>query len=111
MRRALPMTLLLASVLGGCNASAPAPQAAAPSQAVARAEAGPALPAGAPCTQDVSGWRTLQDSDLQTGNLDQSVYAEIKRETDAAAAACAAGRDAEARSLIAASKRRHGYRG
>jgi hypothetical protein len=34
---------------------------------------------------------------------------QIKRDTDAASKACAAGRDAEAKSLVAASQRRHGY--
>jgi hypothetical protein len=110
MRNAVPMTILLAVALAGCNASAPAPQAAAPVGPVARADVGPALPAGAPCSAAVSSWRELQRSDLETGNLGKSVYEQIRRETDAAATACAAGRDAEARSLVAASRQRHGYR-
>jgi hypothetical protein len=111
MRHAVPMIVLLAATLAGCNASAPAPQAAAPVGPVARADLGPALPAGAPCSAEVSSWQALQKSDLDSGNLDKSVYDQIQHETNAAAAACAAGRDGEARSLVAASKKRHGYRG
>jgi len=43
------------------------------------------------------------------GHVAQSVYNQIKRETDAAQTVCAAGRDAEAKAMIAASEKRHGY--
>ena len=43
------------------------------------------------------------------GHVAQSVYDQIKRETDAAQSVCAAGRDAEAKAMIAASEKRHGY--
>ena len=43
------------------------------------------------------------------GHVVQSVYNQIKREMDAASTVCAAGRDAEAKSVVAASQRRHGY--
>ena len=39
----------------------------------------------------------------------QSVYNEIKREIAAAERECSAGRDAAARAMIVASKKRHGY--
>ena len=45
------------------------------------------------------------------GHVGQSVYNEIQREISAAAAACAAGKDGEASSMVSASKRRHGYPG
>ncbi len=43
------------------------------------------------------------------GHVAQSVYNQIKRDTDAASHVCEAGRDAEAKSMVAASQRRHGY--
>ena len=43
------------------------------------------------------------------GHVAQSVYNQIKREVGAAEAACAAGHDAEAKAMIAASESRHGY--
>ena len=36
-------------------------------------------------------------------------FAQVKRETDAASKVCAAARDAEAKSMVAASEKRHGY--
>ena len=43
------------------------------------------------------------------GHAVQSVYNQIKRETDAASKVCAAGLDADAKSMVATSQRRHGY--
>ena len=43
------------------------------------------------------------------GHVAQSVYNQIKREIDAAEPVCAAGRDAQAKAMIAASEQRHGY--
>ena len=43
------------------------------------------------------------------GHVVQSVYSQIKRDIAAAESVCAAGHDAEAKTMIAASERRHGY--
>jgi hypothetical protein len=43
------------------------------------------------------------------GHVVQSVYNQIKRETDAASKLCAAGRDAEAKAMVTTSQSRHGY--
>ncbi len=98
-----------AFALAACNA--PAPQASpppAPGSAVVTPP-GFRLPAGGSCSADVARYRAVLNNDLAMGNVAQSVYNQIKRETDAAEAACSAGRDAEGRSLLAASKKRHGY--
>jgi hypothetical protein len=42
------------------------------------------------------------------GHVVQSVYNQIKHETDTGSTVCTAGRDAEAKSMVAASQRRHG---
>jgi hypothetical protein len=67
------------------------------------------LPEGGDCSAKIARYRAVQDNDLSMGHVAQSVYNQIKRETDAAQSVCAAGRDAEAKAMIAASEKRHGY--
>ena len=71
--------------------------------------AGFQLPEGTDCSGKIARYRAVQDNDLSMGHVVQPVYNQIKRETDAASKACTAGRDAEAKSIVAASQRRHGY--
>jgi hypothetical protein len=102
--------LILASfALTACNA--PAPQASAPPAlgSVAVTPPGFQLPEGADCSAKIARYRAVQDNDLGMGHVNQSVYNQIKRETDAAQRVCAAGRDAEAKAMIVASEKRHGY--
>jgi hypothetical protein len=102
-----------AIALGGCNlsANAPAPQvvAAAPPPGPAQPH-WPSLPEGAACTADLNRYQGVLSADVRTGNVNRSVYDKIQTELTPAAQACAAGQDSEARSLIHASKVRHGYR-
>jgi hypothetical protein len=95
--------------LAACNA--PAPQASAPPApgSVAVTPPGFQLPEGMDCSGKIARYRAVQDNDLSMGHVGQSVYNQIKRETDAASKVCAAGRDAEAKSMVAASEKRHGY--
>ncbi|MBL8588723.1 MAG: hypothetical protein JNK46_09355 [Methylobacteriaceae bacterium] len=106
----LAAALALALAAAGCNqtAQAPAPAAAPPSPVT---PAGFRLPEGAGCSGDVARFRAIQENDLKTGHVNQKVYDQIRGEIAEAEAACAAGRDAEARGLIAASRKRHGYPG
>jgi hypothetical protein len=100
--------LLLALSLAACNT--PAPQAAAATSAtVSVTPQDFHLPEGGTCSAEIARYRAIQDNDLSMGHVAQSVYDQIKRETTAAQAECAAGHDAQAASLIVASKRRHGY--
>jgi hypothetical protein len=109
-----------AALLTGCN-STPAPTAAlqpaampAPQQTGAAPGVTPAsfhMPEGAGCTGDVARWRAIQDNDLRTGHVSQSVYERIKGEIDSAASACASGREGEASAMVRASRARHGYPG
>jgi len=117
-RTAFP-TLLLALgatvLLAGCNSTQP--------QATVTASAPPAysgsnitpsnfrMPEGSGCAGDVARWQAVQDNDLTTGNVNQSVYNQIKADIDRASAACQAGRSAEASSIVRASRARHGYPG
>jgi hypothetical protein len=67
------------------------------------------LPEGVDCSAKIARYRAVQENDLSMGHVVQSVHNQIKKEIAAAASVCAAGRDAEAKSMIAASERRHGY--
>ena len=102
---------LLAASLGLAACNAPAPQAMSPPApgSVAVTPPGFQLPEGADCSAKIARYRAVQDNDLSMGQVVQSVYDQIKREADAASKVCAAGRDAEAKSMVAASQRRHGY--
>ena len=107
MNRSLLLAAPFVLALTACNSarSAPPPVAGVASPVVA------ALPAGAGCDAVIARYRAVVKSDADTGNVNQSVYAQIDAEIRRAEAACAAGRDGEARGLIAASKSRHGYPG
>jgi hypothetical protein len=107
--KSLAPLALAGFALAACNA--PAPQASAPPapDSVAVTPPGFQLPEGADCSAKIARYRAVQDNDLPMGHVNQSVYNEIKREIAAAESVCAAGRDAEAKAMIAASEKRHGY--
>jgi hypothetical protein len=101
-------------LLAGCNTTSTSPPAAstpAPS-AYATQSYTPqnfVLPGGSGCAADIARWQAIQNNDYASGNIGLPVYKQIKQEIAAASAACSAGRDAEASSMIASSRRRHGY--
>lgn len=102
-------TLALASTLASCNAArspTPAAQGSAGTPTPVAATAG-----GSDCGGVISRYRSVVKADADTGNVNKSVYSQIDEEIRRAEAACSAGRDAEARSLVSASKSRHGYPG
>lgn len=102
-----------AIALSACNVSSNPTVPAATSTAAAPASAKPdwpTLPEAAKCTGDLNNYQTVLAADVRSGNLNQSVYDEVQTELAKAAQACAAGRDAEAQSLVRSSKARHGYR-
>jgi hypothetical protein len=89
------MTGMIWAVLAGAGGLLPA-------QAQGR------LPEAA-CTARLERYQEVVSADRRTGNVNASVYAQIERELSRAAAACSAGRDREALSLIRQSQARHGY--
>ena len=98
--------LSLAACAGGTQAP-PGPMAATPGGAATR----PALSGPPGCTRPIAEYEALVDRDVTTGYLSQVVYDRINEELAAGPrAACAAGRDAEARGLLARVKTSHGYR-
>lgn len=109
MRHAL-FASLACLMLAACNQTAPAPQATTPGSAPLGVTPSTfSMPEGSGCAGEVARWKAIQDNDLATGHVTQPVHDQITREIASAQTACAAGRDAEARSLVAASRKRHGY--
>jgi len=107
--KSLAPLALAGFALAACNA--PAPQASAPPAPGSVAVTPPDfhLPEGGDCSAKIARYRAVQDNDLSMGHVNQSVYNQVKREIDAAQSVCVAGRDAEAKAMIVASERRHGY--
>jgi hypothetical protein len=114
MRPRSLLALAAALLLAACNASPSSVAVNTPPPAATDQQTGTAvpsfnLPAGTACSNDINSYETIASNDLDTGNVEQSVYDQIQVEMKSAAAACQAGRDAEARSIVADSKRKHGY--
>jgi hypothetical protein len=104
------LAALAALMLGGCNSSGPAPSAAAPTPAsIVVAPSNFQMPQGSGCAGEIARYRAVQDDDLAMGQIAQSVYNQIRGEIASAAQTCSAGRDEEARAMILASRKRHGY--
>lgn len=107
--QALLAAAFFAAALAGCNAprqTAPAVEPAGPRRPGPAAQQ---LPEGAGCSASIARYRSVMENDLSMGHVNQSVYGQIQGEISEAAAACAAGQDAKALSLVRASRARHGY--
>jgi hypothetical protein len=99
--------LVVAAALAGCNTSAPPPRPGPGSVVVTPSDFH--MPEGGGCAGAIARYRAVQDNDLSMGHVVPSVYNQIKREIAAAESVCAAGHDAQAKAMIAASEQRHGY--
>jgi hypothetical protein len=109
-RPLLLAALAAAALLAACQTEAnrgAAPTATAPQQMAAVGESDPGPGA---CGADISAYRRIMKQDIDMGHVGKSVYDQIMNDLNVAAGACRAGRDAEARSMVAATKARHGYR-
>lgn len=65
---------------------------------------------GAGCGPAIEQMQTIVEGDVRTGDLSEAVGKRFTADLDKAAAACAAGRGAEATRLLGAAKTRYGYR-
>lgn len=97
--------LVLGCALSACQSSAPPPVAA-----VATAPVVTALPTGTGCGPTIARTQAIVAGDVKTGDLSAAVGTRFSADLDKAAGACAAGREGEAMSLLAAAKARYGYR-
>jgi len=100
-----------ALALAGCNAASQPPAAPVAAASSTVTPAGFRLPEGSGCSGDVARWQAIQDNDRAMGHVSETVYNQIRSEIAHAASACQAGKDAESRALVRASKARHGYPG
>jgi hypothetical protein len=114
MRRTLSLSatsallgLSLAACSGSGTLSPSEPAAATPGTAATRGQL-----SGPPgCTRPIAEYEALVDRDVTTGYLSQVVYDRINTElASGPRAACAAGREADARTQLARVKTSHGYR-
>lgn len=102
----------LVLALAGCNTAAPPATPAPGAYAGLPAGVSPPgfrLPEGAGCTGAIARWKAIQENDLATGHVGQSVFDRIQKDISQASAACEAGRDAEAQAMVRASRARNGY--
>ncbi len=108
-RSAWPLAAFAALALCGCNQDAPVASAPPPPPQAAPAADFSNLPPGAPCSDKINRYQSVLLGDHQTGNVNDSVFAQIENELTEAAAACSAGHGGEALGLVRASEDRHGY--
>jgi hypothetical protein len=68
-----------------------------------------AAPGGGGCSAEIARFRAVLKNDVDTGNVGQSVYTRATADLGRAESACAAGQDAQARSMLASTRSRYGY--
>lgn len=96
---------LSACTRGAAPPPAPAPGAAAPGVTPSTF----AMPSGSGCGAEIARFRAVLKNDLDTGHVSQSVFNRANADLDRGDGACSAGRDGEARSILASTKSRFGY--
>lgn len=101
---------LLSLALAACTQTASAPPAPPPGAVPGVTPNTFRMPDGAGCAGDIAQFRAVLRNDVDTGNVGKGVYDRATADLGRAESACAAGRDGEARSLVASTKGRFGYR-
>ena len=103
------LAALAAFALAACTQTASAPTP--PSGAVPGLTPNTfSLPSGTGCAGEIARFKAVLKNDVDTGNVGQSVYNRASADLARGDASCAAGRDGEALSVLAATKSRFGYR-
>ena len=105
------LAAIAALCLTGCNSAGPTPAAAPPAApgSLLVAPSNFQMPQGGGCAGEIARYRAVQDDDLAMGQIARAVYDQVHTEIEEAAQVCSAGRDAQARALVLASRKRHGY--
>ncbi|MGA0598957.1 hypothetical protein [Enterovirga sp. CN4-39] len=99
-----------ALVLAACTQTASAPPAPPPGAVPGVTPNTFRMPEGAGCAGEIGQFKAVLKNDVDTGNVGQSVYNRATADLGRAESACAAGRDGDARALLASTKSRFGYR-
>jgi hypothetical protein len=68
------------------------------------------MPDGSGCAGELARFRAVLKNDVQTGNVGEGVFNRASGDLGRGDAACAAGREGEALSILASTKSRYGYR-
>jgi len=110
VRAPLLAAAVAALALAGCNRTASAPPAPPPGAVPGVTPNTFAMPTGTGCAGEIARFRAVLANDVQTGNVNQSVANRANPDLDRASAACSAGREGEALSIVSAAKTRIGYR-
>ena len=101
--------LLSGLVLAACNSAPPLPAPAATAAPSGVTPADFKLPEGAGCAGDIARLQAIIDNDQKTGHIGASVHDRMQADLAKARIACDAGRDGEARAMVAATRKRNGY--
>ena len=101
--------VVLALLAGACTQTA-RPAAPAPGAIPGVTPSTFHLPDGSGCGGEIARFQAVLQNDIDTGNVAKSVYDRAEPDLNRAAAACSGGRDGEARSILAGTKSRFGYR-
>lgn len=101
---------VLGLALAACTQTASAPPAPPPGVVPGVTPNTFSMPGGTGCAGEIARFRAVLKNDVDTGNVGQGVFNRASADLDRGDAACAAGRDGEARSVLASTKSRFGYR-
>lgn len=110
MPRVAALLVPLFLTLGACNQTASAPPA--PLTATAAPGVTPSsfqMPNGDGCSGAIAQFQAVLKNDVDVGHLSPSVYNRASSDVRQAETACAAGRDVQARSILAITKKNYGY--
>ncbi|MFG1428979.1 hypothetical protein [Roseixanthobacter glucoisosaccharinicivorans] len=108
MKARLSACTLAGLLLAACTTTSSPPPAPSLASA-APAGAADSTAGAASCTSALANFMKVVDADAASGNLNQSVFKRISADLVTPRATCAAGKDGESRSQLAAIRARYGY--
>lgn len=108
--RLLAALPIIALALAACTQTASAPPAPPPGAVPGVTPNTFRLPDDPGCGGEIARFRAVLRNDVETGNVGQGVYDRASGDLARGEAACTAGRDGEARAILASTKSRFGYR-
>lgn len=110
MSRVAALLVPVLMVLSACNQTASAPPA--PAAATAAPGVTPSsfqMPSGDGCSGAIAQFQAVLKNDVDVGHLTSSVYGRASADLRQAETVCAAGRDVQARTILAITRKNYGY--